>query len=164
MYKFVLIQNRSKSTALLVLIPVSGCIWKCIEPGGTHIGKWYGDVSWSWPPFFQASRRSLAYQFTKFCIFSLVWPKFQLTRHKFSKFLFRDPHFSRKICSVDPTFGNPVWHTPTKKSLVPPPPDIETQHCMNTQGAKSALNDKISGLFKNSCKKGSFWQWGTVCA
>ena len=25
--------------------------WQC--PGGTHIGKGYGDVTWSWPPFFR---------------------------------------------------------------------------------------------------------------
>ena len=35
----------------------------------------------------------------------------------------KTPHFSRKICSVDPTFGNPCGtHPPKKKKLSAPPP------------------------------------------
>ena len=83
-------------------------------------------------PFLQASRRSLAYQFTinaplmcsPFAFFFLIafstlfWPKFQLSRCKFSKFLLlRPPFFFKENPLLRPYFWKFVWHTPTKKKL-----------------------------------------------
>ena len=87
-------------------------------------------------PFFQASRRSLAYQFTiiapfwctrfqileKFSIFSLVLVKISALKTQiFRIFVPKTPHFSRKIRSLDPTFGNPCGTHPPKKKLSGPP-------------------------------------------
>ena len=82
-------------------------------------------------PLFQASRHSLAYQFTinaplmcpppfsileKFCIFSLVLTKISALKTQiFPIFVHKTPHFSREICSLDPTFGNLCsTHPPNK--------------------------------------------------
>ena len=35
-------------------------------------------------------------------------------------FVPKTPHFSNKIRSLDPIFGNPPWHIPTKKKLSAP--------------------------------------------
>ena len=88
-------------------------------------------------PFFQASRRSLTYQFIinapfmcphpfpilekKIAFSSLVfWPKFQLSRCKFS--FPRPLIFLRKIHSLDPTFGNQCGtHPPKKKKKLSAP-------------------------------------------
>ena len=103
--------------------------------GGTHIGKGYGDVPRSWPPFFQASRRSLALQLTLNA--PLLCPLFSI----FRKFLHFQPCFGKNSSFLDPNFSKfsfprppffqenplprpymkPAWHTPTKKSWVPPP-------------------------------------------
>ena len=86
-------------------------------------------------PFFQASRRSLAYQFTinvllmcphfqfleKFNIFSLDLAKIlTLKMQSFQISVPKTPHFLRKIHSLDPTFGNPRGTPPPpKKCWVP---------------------------------------------
>ena len=86
-------------------------------------------------PFFQASQRSLAYQFTtnvplmcppfsifrQFCIFSLVLAKISALKTQiFQIFVPKTPYFSRKIRSLDPTFENRVAHTHQKKVECPP--------------------------------------------
>ena len=88
-------------------------------------------------PFFQASRRSLAYHFTiiaplfcphfqileNFSIFSLVLVKISALK---TQILQKTPHFSRKIRSLDPTFGNLCGtYPPKKKKLSAPPPGSE---------------------------------------
>ena len=104
------------------------------RPGGTHIGKGYGDVPRSWPHFFRPvaapGRRSLAYQFTVNA--PLLCPLFSI----FRKFLHFQPCFSQNFSSLDPNFSKfsfprpqffkekplpipyilkPAWHTATKK-------------------------------------------------
>ena len=90
-------------------------------------------------PLFQASRRSLAYQFTVNA--PLLCPLFSI----FIKFLHFQPCFGQNSSSLDPNFSkfsfprpaffkeNPLprpyilksaWHTPTKKKLSAPPPGI----------------------------------------
>ena len=87
-------------------------------------------------PFFQASRRSLAYQFT--IIAPLLCPPFSNFRKNFNfqscfgqnfssqdanfpNFRSLDPSFFKKIRSLDPTFGNPCGTYPPKKKLSAPP-------------------------------------------
>ena len=88
-------------------------------------------------PIFQANRRSLAFQFTintplmchPFWFFRKILhfqpcfgQKFQLSKCKFVQiFVPKTPHFSRKICSLDPTFGNLCGTHPPKKKLSAPP-------------------------------------------
>ena len=91
-------------------------------------------------PLFQASRRSLAHQFTLNA--PLLCPLFSIFRKllhfqpcfgqnsssldlNFSQFSFLRPpwHFFRKIRSLDPTFLNlRGTHPPKKKLSAPPPP------------------------------------------
>ena len=87
-------------------------------------------------PFFQASRRSLAHQFTVNA--PLLCPLFSI----FRKFLHFQPCFGQNFSSLDPNFSKflfprppflkenplprpyilkPAWHTPTKKKLSAPP-------------------------------------------
>ena len=111
------------------------------RPGGTHIGKGYGDVPRSWPHFFRPvaapGRRSLAYQFTVNA--PLLCPLFSI----FRKFLHFQPCFSQNFSSLDPNFSKfsfprpqffkekplpipyilkPAWHTSTKKKKLSAPP------------------------------------------
>ena len=89
-------------------------------------------------PFFQASQRSLAYQFTtnvplmcppppfsifrKFCIFSLVLAKISaLKTQNFQNFRSQDPLFFKENTLPRPYFWKPVWHIPTKKKVECPP-------------------------------------------
>ena len=86
--------------------------------------------------FFQASRRSLAYQFTIIAL--LLCPPFS----NFRKFVHFQPCFGQHFSSQDANFPNflsidtsffkenplprpyfwkPVWHIPTKKKLSAPP-------------------------------------------
>ena len=61
----------------------------------------------------------------KTCIFSLVLVKLSALKMQiFQIFVPKTPHFSRKICSLDPTLGNLCGTHPPKKmkSWVPPPP------------------------------------------
>ena len=86
-------------------------------------------------PFFQASRRSLAYQFTVNA--PLLWPPFSIFRKffyfqpcfgqnsssvdtNFSKFLFQRPPFFNENPFPRPFILKPVWHTSTKKKLSAP--------------------------------------------
>ena len=110
-------------------------------PGGGH---WPRKGVWGcaavMTPFFQASRRSLAYQFT--IIAPLICPPFSNFRNFFhfqpcfgQNFSFQDVNFPN-FCSLDPSFfkenplprpyfWKPVWHIPTKKkSWVPPGPKL----------------------------------------
>ena len=101
------------------------------NPGGGH---WPRKGVWGcaavMTPFFQASRRSLAYQFT--IIAPLLCPPFSNFRKIFhfqpcfgQNFSSQDANF-QNFCSLDPLFfkenplprpyfWKPVWHTPTKK-------------------------------------------------
>ena len=88
-------------------------------------------------PFYQASCRSLAYQFTIYaplmchpfsilgekCIFSLVLGQnFSFQEAKFQNFRSQDPSFFKKKENLlpRPFFWKPVWHIPTKKGECPP--------------------------------------------
>ena len=87
-------------------------------------------------PFFQATRRSLAYQFT--IIAPLYCPPFSNFRKifhfqpcfgqnfssqdaNFPNFRSLDPSFFKENPLPRPYFWKPVWHTPTKKKLSAPP-------------------------------------------
>ena len=85
-------------------------------------------------PFFQASRRSLVYQFTINA--PLMCPHFQFLETKlhclvlakisalrmqiFPNFRSQDPTFFKENLLPRPFFWKPVWHTPTKKNLSAP--------------------------------------------
>ena len=109
-------------------------LWAHIPLGGRHWPRrGYGNVPRSWPPFFQASRRSLVYQFTvnaplkcplyqlleKNSIFSLVFG--QNFSSQDANFHSQDPSFFKEILLPRPYILKPAGHTPTKKSWVPPP-------------------------------------------
>ena len=83
-------------------------------------------------PFFQASRRSLAYQFT--LNEPLVWPPFSIFRkfvhfqpcfaqnispldQNFSKFSFPRPPFFKENPLPRPYIMKPAWHTSTGKKI-----------------------------------------------
>ena len=81
-------------------------------------------------PFYQASRRSLAYQFTinaplmcpSFSNFGKIlnfqpcfWPNFSSQDANFPNFRSQDPSFFKENPLPRPYFWKPVWHTPTKK-------------------------------------------------
>ena len=90
-------------------------LWEPQPQGGTTIGRWYGFYAVVMIPFFQASLRSLAYQFSINA--PLMCPKI---------FAPMTPHFSRKTRSLDPTFGNLHGTFPPKKVECPPPPRAPT--------------------------------------
>ena len=90
-------------------------------------------------PFFRASCRSLAHQFTLNA--PLLCPLFSI----FRKFLHFQPCFGQNYSSLDPNFSKfsfprppffqenplprlyilkPAWHTPTKKKVECPPPGL----------------------------------------
>ena len=88
-------------------------------------------------PFFQASQRSLAYQFT--IIASLLCHPFSNLRKffhfqpcfgqnfssqdaNFPNFRSLDPSFFKENPLPRPYFWKPMWHTPTKKKAECPPP------------------------------------------
>ena len=88
-------------------------------------------------PFFQASRRSLAYQFT--IIVPLLCPPFSNFRKifnfqpcfgqnfssqdaNFPNFRSLDPSFFKENPLPRPYFWKPVWHIPTPKKVECPPP------------------------------------------
>ena len=84
-------------------------------------------------PFFQATRRSLAYQFT--IIAPVLCPQFSNFRNIFNfqpcfgqnfssqdaNFRSLDPSFFKENPLPRPYFWKPVWHTPTKKKIECPP-------------------------------------------
>ena len=85
-------------------------------------------------PFFQASRRSLDYQFTIIAL--LLCPPFSNFRKNFNFQTCFGQNFSSQdanFCSLDlsffkenplprPYFWKPVWHIPTQKKVECPPP------------------------------------------
>ena len=98
--------------------------------GGALTCKRYTGMCRGHDPLFQASRRSVAYQFTinapltcphfqfleEICIFSLVLAKISaLKTQMFQIFVPKTPHISRKIRSQDPTLETRVAHTHPKK-------------------------------------------------
>ena len=108
-------------------------------PGGGGHSHWKGvwGCAAVMTPFFQASCRSLAHQFTLNA--PLLCPLFSI----FRKFLHFQPCFGQNSSSLDPNFSKfsfprppffqenplprpyilkPAWHTPTKKKLSAPPP------------------------------------------
>ena len=102
------------------------------HPGGHLHWKGLWGCAAVMTPFFQASQRSLAYQFTLSEL--LVWPPFSI----FRKFVHFQPCFgqnsssiSPNFCSQDPLFKEnllprpyilkPSWHTSTKKKVECPP-------------------------------------------
>ena len=126
---------------MLMLIEKHGICWYW-KPGGGH-WPWKGVCGCAavMTPFFQATRRSLAYQFT--IIVPLLCPPFSNFRKIFNfqpcfgqNFSFQDANFPN-FRSLDPSFfkenplprpyfWKPVWHTPTKKKVeCPPPPGLE---------------------------------------
>ena len=111
---------------------------KFLCPGGG--GHYHWKVVWGcaavMTPFFRASRRSLASQFTinapfmcppfqfleNFAFSALFWAKISaLKTQNFWIFAPKTPQFSRKTCSLDPTFGNPCGTYPPKKKIECPP-------------------------------------------
>ena len=105
-------------------------------------------------PFFQASWRSLAYQFTGnaplMCppIFNF-WKYFAFSSLD-PNFCSQDPNFSKKICSFDPTFGNLCGtHPPPKKKSWVPPRGPKTSNNQNKELLLTSLQVccKVSGLF-----------------
>ena len=113
-----------------------------ISPGGHLPRKGVWGCAAVMTPFFQATRRSLAYQFT--IIAPLLCPPFSNFRKKFNfqpcfgqnfssqdanfpNFRSLDPSFFKENPLPRPYFWKPVWHTPTKKkSWVPPREYIQT--------------------------------------
>ena len=125
---------------LFVLKPLGGLLplyHHGAAPGGALTLESGTGMCLGHDPFFRASRHSLAYQFTlnaplkcphfqfleKVCIFSLVLAK--ISAPKMQIFIPKTPHFSRKICSLDPTFGNLFGtHLPKQKLRAPHRPCI----------------------------------------
>ena len=135
----------------LTQISMNPCL---INPGGGH---WPRKGVWGcatvMTPFFQATRRSLAYQRT--IIAPLLCPPFS----NFRKIFHFQPCFGQNFSSQDANFPNfrsldpaldpsffkenslprpyfwkPVWHTPTKKKVKcppPPPPPRESTKTMH---------------------------------
>ena len=103
--------------------------------GGTTIGRWYGDVPRSWPPFSgQSELPSLPIYhqcavhvppfsiFRKFCIFSLVLGQnFSSQDPKFLNFRSQDPSVFKENPLLRPYFWKPLRHIPAKKKLSAPP-------------------------------------------
>ena len=108
-----------------------------LRPGGGH---WPRKGVWGcaavMTPFFQASRRSLAYQFT--IIAPLLCPPFSNFRKifnfqpcfgqnfssqdaNFPNFRSLDPSFFKENPLPRPYFWKPVWHIPTQKKVECPP-------------------------------------------
>ena len=108
-----------------------------IPGGGTHWKGVWGCAA-VMTSFFQASRRSLAYQFT--LNEPLVWPPFSIFRkfvhfqpcfgqnsssldQNFSTFSFPRPPFFKENPLPRPYILKPAWHTSTKKKVECPPRD-----------------------------------------
>ena len=106
------------------------------DPGGHSHWKGVWGCAAVMTPFFQASRRSLAHQFTINAL--LLCPLLSIFRHflhfqpcfgqnfssldpNFSKFLFPRPHFLKENPLPRPYILKPAWHTPTKKKVDCPP-------------------------------------------
>ena len=116
--------------------------------GHSHMKGVWG-VLRSWPPgFFQAIRRSLAYQFTVNA--PLLCLPFSCFRN-FSHFqpcfgqnsISLDPNFSRKIRSLNPTFWNPRGTHPPEKKLSALPGRYRPTKGPFTNTCKGGLMQKI---------------------
>ena len=111
-------------------------------PGGGGHSHWKGvwGCAAVMTPFFQASRRSLAHQFT--VNVPLSCPLFSIFRkflhfqpcfgqnsssldQNFSKFSFPRPPFFKENPLPRPYILKPAWHTPTKKKLSAPPANVQ---------------------------------------
>ena len=112
-------------------------------PGGHWPWKGVCGCAVVMTPFFQATRRSLAYQFT--IIAPLLCPQFSNFRKifnfqpcfgqnfssqdaNFPNFRSLDPSFFKENPLPRPYFWKPVWHTPTKKKVECPPRDHISGH------------------------------------
>ena len=112
---------------------VGGWAW----PGGGH-SHWKGvwGCAAVMTPFFQASRRSLAHQFTVnvplSCPLLSIFRKFlhfqpcfgqnsSSLDQNFSKFSFPRPLYFKENPLPRPYILKPAWHTPTKKKVECPP-------------------------------------------
>ena len=98
-----------------------------VLPGGTDLERGYGDVP-GHDPLFSGHPALLTLPIYHHC--AALMPPFSNFRKNFhfqpcfgqnfssedANFRSLDPHFSRKICSLDPTFGNPCGTHPPKKS------------------------------------------------
>ena len=135
----------------------------CYGPGGHSHWKGVWGCAAVMTPFFQASRRSLAHQFT------LNAPLLCLLFSSFRKFLHfqpcfgqnsssLNPHFFRKIRSLDPTFWNRRGtHTPNK-SWVPPPPWYGL--CASVDGGGGGGGERQK--YKNFPRQGGAAPWTSV--
>ena len=107
-----------------------------IDPGGHSHWKGVWGCAAVMTPFFQASRRSLAHQFTLnapllctlFSIFRNFLhfqpcfdPNSSSLDPNFSKFSFSRPPFFQENPLPRPYIFKPAWHTPTKKKVECPP-------------------------------------------
>ena len=124
-------------------------------------------------PFFQATRRSLAYQFT--IIAPLLCPLFsnfikifnfqpcfgQNFSSEDANFRSLDPSFFKENPLPRPYFWKPVWHTPTKKKKkkkVPPPGgvisverDYQQISFINSKLGYSVVQKTITIMIHLSC-------------
>ena len=147
LWKDILIHNMSEISFEVKTfdIPVLKCSpiivlqHLTVFPGGHWPRKGVWGCAAVMTPFFQATWRSLAYQFT--IIAPLLCPPFSNFRKisnfqpcfgqnfssqdaNFPNFRSLDPSFFKENPLPRPYFWKPVWHTPTKKkSWVPPPRD-----------------------------------------
>ena len=121
--------------------------------GGTHIGKYHGDVLWSWPCFSgQLGLLSLPiyhqcaadvppiFNFRKiFCIFNPCFGQnFNSQDANFTNFRSQDPSFFKENLFPRPYFWKLVWHTSTKKCWVPLPLGLYTPNAQLWPSTKSA--------------------------
>ena len=110
---FQVVQSNWFIAALLLKIDMLGSG----AGGHSHWKMVWGCVTQSFTcpsPHFQFFRK-------KICFFSLVLAKISgLKMQNFQIFIPKTPHFSRKICSLDSTFGNLYSTHPPKNSFFPP--------------------------------------------
>ena len=125
-------------------------LWKGIHWGGGALTYERGlGVLRSWPPgFFQAIRRSLAYQFTvNVPLLCLPFSCFRNFSHFQPCFgqnsISLDPNFSRKIRSLNPTFWNPRGTHPPEKKLSALPGRYRPTKGPFTNTCKGGLMQKI---------------------
>ena len=129
-------------------------------PGGHWPRKGVWGCTAVMTPFFQASRRSLAYQFA--IIAPLLCPPFSNFRKifnfqpcfgqnfssqdaNFPNFHSLDPSFFKENPLLRPYFLKPVWHIPTQKKVECPPrapnlvgrtPDQSIMHCWGQRSCR----------------------------
>ena len=132
-------------------------------PGGHSHWKGVWGCAAVMTPFFQASRRSLAYQFT--VNGPLLRPPFSI----FRKFLDFQPCFGQNSSSLGPIFWNPCGTHPPKKSWVPPRAQTCTQsyvksNCiasvplgLMSQNWSSTLENGLNRFCKKKKKKKAFF-------